>query len=400
MTLFDDLQMQPDDPIFGIVPIYKADPRPEKINLSVGAYQDENGITTVLNTVKKAEKLIEERPKSKNYLPIGGNPEFCNETEFLIYGPEHPAITERRVNSVQTVGASGALRLGAEFLKTIGVEKVAISDPTWANHRALMTSGGLSVSSYTYYDSATKSLDFDGMLRSIQEFPENTAILMHSCCHNPTGLDPTPEQWHLLSSKIKERKLIPFFDCAYQGFKTSLDEDAYPIRLFAQEGHHLLVAYSFSKNMGLYGERAGALSCVSRHADTAAIVQSYFKRLIRANYSSPSIHAAAIVHTVLSDPSLKAEWEHEVSTMRLRIQSMRNALIDKVSSLPDGEKYGYLKDQCGMFGYTGLSSDQVQKIRDEYAIYMPSSGRINVAGLNENNIDHFIKAFAVVSQDS
>lgn len=400
MTLFDDLQMQPDDPIFGIVPIYRADPRSEKINLSVGAYQNESGVTTVLNTVKKAEKLIEERPKSKSYLPISGNPEYCTEAESLIFGQEHPAIAERRVNTAQTIGASGALRLGAEFLKNIGVEKVAISDPSWANHRALMTSGGLNVSSYTYYDANSKSLDFEGMLQSIQQLPENSAILMHACCHNPTGLDPSPEQWHELSAVIKERQLIPFFDCAYQGFKTSIDEDAYPIRLFAQEGHRLLAAYSFSKNMGLYGERAGVLSCVSSHADSAAIIQSYFKRLIRACYSSPPIHSAAIAHTILSDPALNAEWIEEVSTMRLRIHKMRNLLISKMCALPNGDSYEFLKDQCGMFGYTGLTSDQVQRIRDEYAIYMPGSGRINVAGLNEDNIDHFINAFAVVSQQS
>ncbi|MEM1282400.1 MAG: amino acid aminotransferase [Chlamydiota bacterium] len=400
MTLFNDLQMQPADPIFGIVTLFKADTRSAKMNLSVGAYQDESGVTPVLNTVKKAEKLIEERPKTKSYLPISGNAEFCREAEFLIYGHDHPAIIEKRVNTAQTIGATGALRIGGEFLKNIGVETIAISNPSWPNHKGVMTNARLNVSTYTYYDAETKGLDFEGMLRSIQELPENTAILLHTCCHNPTGLDPTPEQWQLLSATIKEHKLIPFFDCAYQGFKTNLDEDAYPIRLFAQQGHNLMVAYSFAKNMGLYGERAGVLSCVSDHADSTAIIESYLKKLIRASYSNPPIHSAEIVHTILSESTLKKEWVEEVASMRLRIHKIRDTLMSKMCSLQNGENYQFLKDQCGMFGYIGLNSDQVQHIRDEYAVYMTNNGRINVAGLNNNNINGFIHAFRSVSQPS
>jgi aspartate/tyrosine/aromatic aminotransferase len=397
MSLFDALKMQPDDPIFGIVPIFKADPRDNKINLSVGVYQDETGVTKVLDTVREAETLIEKKHLSKNYLPISGNAAYCKETETLIYGHDHPSLAENRVNTVQTVGASGALRLGAEFLCHIGVTSIAICNPSWANHRALATSGGLKVSTYTYYDSENKSLNFDGMIKSIEQLPKNSAILMHACCHNPTGLDPSPEQWQILSSTIKERELIPFFDCAYQGFKTSLDEDVYPIRLFAQEGHQLLVAYSFSKNMGLYGERAGALSCVSKHTNTSAIIQSYFKKIIRASYSSPAIHSATIVHTILSSKAMKSKWIDEVSTMRLRIRQVRNSLISELCASENGKSYQFLKKQCGMFSYTGLTKEQVQQMRDDFAIYMPFSGRINVAGLNDNNLGGFLKAYETVS---
>lgn len=399
MSLFDTLELQPDDPIFGIIPLFRADERSDKINLSVGVYNDENGVTPVLDTVKKAEKRIAQQDCSKIYLPISGDPSFCEVTEALVFGNDHPVLQEKRVNSAQTIGASGALRLGAEFLVDLGVKSAAISSPTWANHQSLMKSGGLEVKQYTYYDATQKDIDFEGMVDSIKKLPPNSAILMHSCCHNPTGYDPSEEQWQILSRTIKECQLFPFFDCAYQGFKNSLDGDAYPIRLFAQEGHDLLVAYSYSKNMGLYGERAGALCCVSKNNDSAKIVQSYFKKLIRANYSSPPIHSAKIVHTILCDPTLEQEWIEEVTEMRSRIHSVRGKLISKITSQPGGERYNFLKKQCGMFSFTGLNKEQVQRLRDDFAVYMPGNGRINVAGLNDKNIDYFVDAFVKVGKD-
>lgn len=396
MSLFDTLELQPADPILGIPPLYKADPRPKKINLSVGIYQNEKGETPVLDVVRKAEALIAAEKSDKNYLPITGDPLYCKEVEYLLYGAQHSVIEEKRVATVQAIGGSGALRLGAELLRRMGVELIAICDPSWTNHAQLMRNGGLTVSTYPYYDPKNKGLDFAAMIRALEQLPKNSAVLLHTCCHNPTGIDPSPEQWKILSTLFKRRGLIPFFDSAYQGFKTNLEEDVYPVRLFSQEGHRLLTAYSFAKNMGLYGERAGALSCVTRNANSTEIIYSHLKILIRSSYSSPPIHTAAIVRTVLSDPALSKEWSGEVDVMRKRIDMIRDSLVTKLSSLPFGSEFTFLNNQSGMFSYTGLSKEQVQKMRDDHAIYMLSSGRINVSALNKSNMEDFIRAIVSV----
>lgn len=396
MSHFKALEMQPDDPIFGIVPLFLADKREEKINLSIGAYQDDSGITTLLKSVAKAERIILEERSPKNYLPIAGDPGFCRAIEELIYGKERGYLGEKGVSSAQTIGASGALRLGAEILKKAGVESIALSEPSWANHEALMKSGGLEVARYRYYDAEMKSIDFTGMIRSIEGMPKNSALLLHACCHNPTGCDLNEEQWKALSHIARERGLIPFFDCAYHGFSRGLDEDIAPVRLFARDGHELLVAYSFSKNMGLYGERAGALSCVIDRIGGWELLQSNFKKLIRATYSSSPIHAAKIPYTILSDEALKGEWFSEVDEMRSRILSVRELLLRKLSLRGEESRYSFLKRQSGMFSFTGLTKEQVKRIKEEFAVYMPASGRINVAGLNGENIDHFVHALLAV----
>lgn len=400
MSLFDPLEMQAEDPIFGILSHYRADQRLKKINLSVGVYQNENGVTPVLNTVRKAEAFLATQKSGKEYLPISGDPSYCRAVELLIFGGDHTALEQKRVTTVQTIGGSGALRIGAEFLHRIGVERLALPEPSWANHRPLMVNGGLSVSTYSYYNPSDKNLDFAGMLKSIEKLPKNSAILLHACCHNPTGVDPSPAQWQILSAVIKKCGLIPFFDCAYIGFKTGLEEDAYPVRLFSQEGHCCLIACSFAKNMGLYGERAGALCFVGASASSAAIVQSYLKILIRSSYSNPPIHSAAIVRTILNDPDLSKEWCEEVATMRARICAIRHSLIEKLGSHFCNGEYEFLKNQYGMFSYIGLTGEQIGKLRDNHAIYMTGNGRINVAGLNTANLDTFIEAFLSVRESS
>lgn len=396
MGQFDTLNLLPPDPIFGLIPLFQKDPNPNKINLGVGSFKDDEGKSTVLNVVRKAETLIEQKRYPKDYQSIQGNPCYCQETSKLILGENHPILSENRITTTQTVGASGALRIGAELLVKLGIEEIALSNPTWANHKALMSAGGLKINSYAYYNKETNDLDFSAMKQSIENLPNKSAILLHACCHNPTGMDPTYDQWKEISQLIKEKEILPFFDSAYQGFKEDIEKDASAMRLFAEEGHEFLVAYSYSKNMGLYGERAGALACITTESGNAPVVQSHINKIIRSSYSSPSLHPAQIVSAVLSDENLKNEWIEEVASMRNRIINMRVHLIQALDQLSLGEYYQFLHKQQGMFSFLGLQKEEVIKLRDEYAIYMPDSGRINIAGLNQKNLDYFIQALTTV----
>ncbi|MEC7839738.1 MAG: amino acid aminotransferase [Chlamydiota bacterium] len=397
MTLFDSIEMLPDDPIFGLVPLFNADTRPEKINLSVGSYKDSDGKALVLTAVRKAEEKILEQQLNKEYQPIDGDPTYRHETLKLIFGESSFLVKNEGVYAAQTVGASGALRIGAEFLHQRGIKTIAVSTPTWSNHLALLGRGGLEILKYSYYDEKIHDIDFAKMCDSIRELPRNSAILLHGCCHNPTGIDPTIEQWKELSKIIKECSLVPFFDFAYQGFKEELDLDAQGIRIFAEDGHQMLVAYSYSKNFGLYGERAGALCAVTHDKEISTKVQSNIKKIIRGSYSSPSLQSARIVKTVLTTPELKSEWIEELANMRNRIFDTRNALIAKLHANGNIGDFQFMNKQRGMFGFMGLAKDQVLMLQNEHAIYMPSSGRINIAGLNPHNIVTFIEALKEVS---
>jgi len=399
MTLLNSIEMLPDDPIFGLIPLFNADSRSEKINLSVGSYKDANGNPLVLSSIRKAEEHIIAQQLNKEYQPIDGDPTYRHETLKLIFGENSSLVKNEGVYAAQTIGASGALRIGAEFLQQMGISKIAVSSPTWANHMALLGRAGLEVLDYSYYNDKTHDLEYDNMCMSIRALPRNSAILFHGCCHNPTGIDPTPEQWQELSQIVKETGLIPFFDFAYQGFRNNLDEDAQGIRIFAADGHQMLVAYSYSKNFGLYGERVGAICTVTHDKEISEKVKSNIKRIVRGNYSSPPLHSARIVKTVLTTPELKSEWLEELANMRNRIHDTRKALIAKLHSNGNIGDFQFMSKQRGMFGFMGLSKDQVQMLRNEHGIYMPNSGRINIAGLNPHNISTFIDALNEVSHD-
>ncbi|MCB1111638.1 MAG: aspartate/tyrosine/aromatic aminotransferase [Chlamydiales bacterium] len=400
MSFFESIEMLPDDPILSITPLYAADPRPHKANLGVGSYKNADGNPLVLNCVKKAEETILKQNLNKEYLPIDGLAELRRHSLSLIFGNNNAAIKNGEIYNAQTIGASGALRVGAEFLAEKGDRTVYLSHPSWSNHRSIFSQAGHKINYYPYYDSATHALDFDKLRQAISEIPPGSVILLHACCHNPTGLDPTDDQWRELSQLIKKYKILPFFDFAYQGFKNGLDADAFAIRLFADEGHEMLVANSYSKNFGLYGERIGSLSIVTHNKDTAAKVGSHIKRLVRSNYSSPPIHGARIIATILGDSALREEWEHELANMRSRIHEMRKALVAGLLAKGDGKTdFSFMNKQSGLFSYTGLDKDQVHFLRQENGIYMPSNGRINVAGLTWKNIDYCIESILAVTDN-
>ncbi|TWT18274.1 aromatic amino acid transaminase [Luteimonas wenzhouensis] len=398
MSFFANVELVPGDPILGLTEAYNADPRATKVNLGVGIYYDEDGRIPVLRAVQQVERQLAEQSKPRGYLPIDGLPDYTRATRDLLFGAQSPLVVEGRAVTTQTIGGSGALRVGAELLKkTLPFARIAISSPSWENHRAVFTAVGFEVVEYAYFDAATRGVDFDGMLADLRRLEPGTVVLLHACCHNPTGADLTPAQWDQVVALLHERGLFPFIDMAYQGFDRGIEEDAHAIRLLAASPiRNFVVASSYSKSFSLYGERVGALTVVADSADEARRVQSQIKRLVRANYSSPSTHGAALVAGVLNDPALRAQWEEELGQMRTRIHALRAGLVERLAA-HGAPQYDFIQRQAGMFSYSGLSRAQVDRLRDEYGIYAVGTGRICVAALSARNLDYVASAVAAVS---
>ena len=397
MSFFANVEQVPGDPILGLTEAYNADTRPTKVNLGVGIYYDENGRIPLLRCVYEIEQKLALEAKPRGYLPIDGMPAYTQATRELLFGKDSPLLEAGRVATTQTVGGSGALRVGAEILHSLlPFAKVAISKPSWENHRAVFGAAGFEVLDYTYFDPATHGLDFDGMLADLRKLEPGTTVLLHACCHNPTGADLTAAQWTQVAGLLKERKLFPFVDMAYQGFSKGLREDAVAIGALVDAGiDTFIVTSSYSKSFSLYGERVGALSVVAATAAEAKAVQSHAKRIIRTIYSSPSTHGAALVAGVLNSPELRALWEQELGEMRTRIHALRGGLVDKLAELGHPE-FAFIQKQAGMFSYSGLSKAQVDRLREEFGIYAVGSGRICVAALSQKTLGYVAKAIAAV----
>jgi len=394
--LFAAIEMAPRDPILGITEAFNADKNPNKINLGVGVYYDDNGKVPLLECVKKAEALLMEKAAPRTYLPIEGLPAYDKAVQELVFGADSAVIQEKRAITVQAVGGTGGLKLGADFLKRFSPNsQVYISDPSWENHRALFESAGFTVNNYPYYDAATRGVNFAGMLGALKTMPAGSIVLLHACCHNPTGADLTDDQWTEVIQVITQRGLIPFLDMAYQGFGDGIDADGKVVRRFTEAGGPVFISNSFSKSFSLYGERVGALSIVAVSADEAARVMSQLKRVIRTNYSNPPLHGGQVVATVLATPELRKLWEEELAGMRVRIREMRNALVQKLKAKAPAQDFDFVIQQRGMFSYSGLTKAQVDKLRSE-AIYAVDTGRICVAALNSKNIDTVVDAIAKV----
>jgi aromatic-amino-acid transaminase len=397
MSLFNAVEMAPRDPILGLNEQFNADPNPNKVNLGVGVYYDENGKLPLLDCVLAAEKKMMEAPKARGYLPIDGIAAYDAAVQGLVFGADSEPVKSKRVATVQALGGTGGLKVGADFLKKVNPKaKVLISDPSWENHRALFTQAGFEVEAYPYYNAAKRGIDFDGMLTALDVAPEGTVVVLHACCHNPTGYDLAPAQWDQVIAKVKERKLVPFLDMAYQGFGTGIAEDGAVIQKFVAAGLDFFVSTSFSKSFSLYGERVGGLSVLCSSAEEATRVLSQLKIMIRTNYSNPPTHGAQVVATVLGTPELRAQWEQELAGMRTRIKQMRHALVDKLKAAGVKGDFGFIVDQVGMFSYSGLNKQQMERLRSEFGVYGVDSGRICVAALNAKNIDHVAKAMAAV----
>ena len=396
-SIFSTLDLAPPDPILGVTEAFNADTNPSKVNLGVGIYYDDNGKVPVLDCVRQAEQKIAATALPRSYLPIDGIQPYCRAVQQLVFGTEHEALRSGRVVTVQTLGGTGGLKVGADFLRSIDRQaEVWISDPSWENHRALFENAGFKVQAYPYYDSATHGLKFEAMLDTLRKLPAKTIVVLHACCHNPTGVDLTAEQWTRVIEVVAARGLIPFMDLAYQGFAEGADADAAAVRRISVACPVVFVASSFSKSLSLYGERVGTLSIVTSSTDEARRVLSQVKRIVRTNYSNPPTHGAQAAVAVLITPELRVVWEQELGQMRDRIKLMRNQLVDKVRALRADFDLSFVIRQRGMFSYSGLTKEQVQRLRSEYAVYVIDSGRICVAALNSKNIDHAAKAIAGV----
>jgi len=395
-SLFGAIDMAPRDPILGITEAFNADTNPGKINLGVGVYYDDNGKVPLLQCVQKAEAKLMEQPAPRTYLPIEGLASYDKAVQELVFGADSAVIQEKRAITVQALGGTGALKLGADFLKRFSPESdVYISDPSWENHRALFEGAGFVVHNYTYYDASTHGVNFDGMLASLKSMPRGSIVVLHACCHNPTGADLSQEQWTQVIQAVVSNGLVPFLDMAYQGFGAGIAEDGAVVRRFAETGVPLLVSNSFSKSFSLYGERAGALSIVATSSEEAARVLSQLKRVIRTNYSNPPTHTAKVVAMVLSTPELRQLWEEELAGMRVRIKEMRNLMVEKLKEKAPGRDFEFVREQVGMFSYSGLTKEQVGKLREQ-SIYAVDTGRICVAALNSTNLDRVVDAVAKV----
>lgn len=398
---FESVQPAPPDAILGLTEAFKADTRTDKMNLTVGVYQDETGTTPILDCVKEAEKRLVESESTKGYLGIDGLPEYRTAVRDLVFGDQ---IDPERVAILQTPGGTGAVRVAAEFLASqcgfISGEartQIFLPTPTWANHNAIFASAGLPVETYRYLGSDRRSLDFDGLIEDIESKTRpGDAILLHACCHNPTGVDPSTEQWHLLANAIKDRGLLPVIDFAYQGFGDGLEEDATGMNAVLSKCDEAIVCSSYSKNFGLYSERIGAISLVGRNADAAAACQTQLKRLVRSNYSNPPRHGGAIVATILNDADLTSQWKAELTTMRTRIHALREKFVRTMQSVAPEHDYGFLLQQKGMFSFSGLNQMQVDQLRSEHGVFIVGSGRINVAGMKEDRMEWLCKAIASV----
>ena len=395
--MFETLQMAPPDPILGLTEAFKKDSHPNKINLSVGIYKDENGDTPILASVKEAERRLAATEKSKSYLPIDGPPEYGLLVRQMIFGADHPWATDGRVATLQTPGGTGGLRVAGDFLKQkLAVNRIWLSQPTWENHRGVFSAAGLEVGTYTYFDAARNCLDLDGMLASLRQVPAGEAVCLHACCHNPSGFDPTVAQWREIASVLAERRLVTLVDFAYQGFGTGLREDAAGVMELCGRLDELLVCSSFSKNFGLYNERVGALTLVGPTPQATAAALSHAKMCVRTNYSNPPFHGGAIIRTVLSDPSLRAQWEVELQQMRDRINRMRTLFAETMKAKGAPRDFSFITQQRGMFSFSGLSPQHVQALRDQFGIYIVNSGRINVAGMTVGNMNAICDAIITV----
>ena len=397
MSLFSAVELAPRDPILGLNEAYNADARPTKVNLGVGVYTNEEGKIPLLRAVRDAEKARVEAGLPRGYLPIEGLAAYDAAVQKLLLGNDSPLIAAGRVVTAQALGGTGALKIGADFLKRVNpAAKVAISDPSWENHRALFESAGFEVVAYPYYDAATHGVNFDGMLAALNGYAPGTIVVLHACCHNPTGVDLSTDQWKQVVEVVKARELVPFLDIAYQGFGDGIDADAAAVRLFAAAELNAFVSSSFSKSFSLYGERVGALSIIAANKDEAARVLSQLKRVIRTNYSNPPTHGGSIVAAVLGSADLRATWEAELGEMRDRIRAMRGGLVERLKAAGVERDFGFVNAQRGMFSYSGLSAAQVDRLREEFGIYEVSTGRICVAALNTRNIDVVATAIATV----
>ena len=397
MSLFAAVEMAPRDPILGLIEQFNADPNPAKVNLGVGVYQDANGKLPLLRCVEEAEATMLTPPKPRGYLPIDGIAAYDSAVQGLVFGVDSAILQARRVATVQAIGGTGGLKVGADFLQRLNpAAEVLISDPSWENHRALFSNAGFKVNSYPYYDAAKLGIDFEAMLACLNAATAGTVVVLHACCHNPTGYDLTPEQWIQVVAVVKARGLVAFLDMAYQGFGIGLAEDGAVVQQFLDAGLDFFVATSFSTSFSLYGERVGALSVVCASAEEASRVLSQLKIVIRTNYSNPPIHGAQVVATVLSTPALRALWEEELGSMRLRIRAMRKALVTALQAAGVTQDLSFVTRQKGMFSYSGLSTAQMLRLRSEFGIYGLDSGRICVAALNEKNLPAVAKAMAEV----
>lgn len=397
MSLFANVELAPRDPILGLNEAFNADARPGKVNLGVGVYFTDEGKIPLLRAVQAAEKTMMEKSAPRGYLPIEGINAYNQGVQNLLFGKDSALLSNGRVVTAQAVGGTGALKIGADFIKRLEPNAVvAISDPSWENHRALFESAGFKVVNYKYYDAQTRGVDFDGMVASLEALPAKSVVVLHACCHNPTGADLSPAQWQQVVAICKNKNLIPFLDMAYQGFADGIEQDGAAVRLFADSGLSFFVSSSFSKSFSLYGERVGALSIVTENKDEATRVLSQLKRVIRTNYSNPATHGGTVVATVLNNPELRAMWEQELAEMRDRIKLMRNTLVSKLAAAGANRDFSFVNEQRGMFSYSGLNADQVERLKSEFGIYAVSTGRICVAALNSKNIDLVAKAIATV----
>jgi len=398
--MFAHLEPYAGDPILGLNDAFQKDPRADKVNLSIGIYFDDAGRIPVLDCVRRAEAQMLAEGAAKSYLPIEGAAAARSAVQQLLLGPGHEALASGRVATLQTVGSSGGLKVGADFIRQwLPRSEVWVSDPTWDNHRAMFEGAGIAVHLYPYYDSATGGLRFDAMRETLRGLPPRSVVLLHACCHNPTGVDLTPAQWEALIPVLRERELLPFLDLAYQGYGDGIEEDAFAVRALTAAGLSFIVTNSFSKSMSIYGERAGALSVVCASAAEAELVLGQLKATVRRNYSSPPIHAGGIVSRVLGDAALRAAWQADVAAMRERILAMRRSLHAVLRAKRPGRDFGYFLGQRGMFSYTGLSTAQVDRLREEFGVYLVRSGRICVAGLNSGNVERTAVAMAAVLAD-
>ncbi|OJX29761.1 MAG: aromatic amino acid aminotransferase [Burkholderiales bacterium 68-12] len=397
MSLFSAVEMAPRDPILGLNEQFNADPNPNKVNLGVGVYFDDNGKLPLLQCVQAAEKALMDKPSPRGYLPIDGIAAYDNAVKALVFGADSDVVQAGRVATVQAIGGTGGLKIGADFLKKISPNaKVLISDPSWENHRAIFQNAGFEVGSYRYYDAANRQVNFEGMLADLNAAAPGTIVVLHACCHNPTGYDLTAAQWDQVIAAVQARGLTAFLDMAYQGFGHGIQEDGAVIGKFVAAGLNIFVSTSFSKSFSLYGERVGALSVVASDKDEAARVLSQLKIVIRTNYSNPPTHGGAVVAAVLGNPELRALWEKELGEMRVRIKAMRQALVDGLQAAGVQQDMSFITTQIGMFSYSGLSKKQMVRLRSEFGVYGTDTGRMCVAALNSKNIGYVCAAIAKV----
>ena len=394
---FDKIEAAPADPILGLGEAFKAETRSNKVNLGIGVYKDAQGQTPIVRAVKEAEKRLLETENTKNYLTIDGVADYNAQTQVLLFGTDSEIIANKRAKTAQSLGGTGALRVAAEFAKRqTNAKNVWISAPTWPNHNAIFKAVGINIRDYRYYDKNTHGLDWDGLIEDLSQAETGDIVLLHGCCHNPTGIDPTPEQWETLAKMSAEKGWLPLFDFAYQGFANGLEEDAYGLRAFAKLNPELLVASSYSKNFGMYNERVGAFTVVAADEDTANRAFSQVKSIIRVLYSNPASHGGATVALVLKDEALKAQWIAELDEMRARIKEMRQKFVDLLQEYGAEQDFSFIVQQNGMFSFSGLTPEQVDRLKDEFAIYAVRSGRINVAGITEDNIHYLCESIVKV----